>query len=201
VTSTPSVERPLRLEYRTPAELTDNRRNWKIHPPTQMRPRKAAIDSVGWAGALLFNEAEWTGAGHLVDGHARKKLAGKNELVPVLIGSWSEEDERTILATLDPLGSLAEQDAAALASLLGEIKAAPAAATSPALTDLMASLAPPAGAEPEVQEVQTSDVADRFWIAIRGPLQHQAMVLQRMREATHDLDGVEVELGTHELDL
>jgi hypothetical protein len=45
--------------------------------------------------------------------------------------------------------------------------------------------------EPVVAEVQTSAVADRFWISIRGPLQHQAATLQRLRQATSELAGVE----------
>ncbi|MDP3767757.1 MAG: hypothetical protein Q8S13_07060 [Dehalococcoidia bacterium] len=191
--STPPVERPLRLEYRTPAELASNRRNWRIHPPSQMRPLKAAIDTVGWAGALLYNEAPW--AGHLVDGHARKQLAGKHEPIPVLIGSWTEDEERLILATLDPLAALAQIDKSALEDLISETNT-----DNDVLRDLLEKLAPPI-AEPTVEEVQTGEVRDRFWIAIRGPLQHQALVLQRLREATKDLDDVEVELGSLELDL
>lgn len=52
------------------------------------------------------------------------------------------------------------------------------------------------GREPTVQEVQTSDVADRFWISVRGPLKSQAQALQRLRELMKDVDGVQVELGT-----
>ena len=52
------------------------------------------------------------------------------------------------------------------------------------------------GAEPQVEEVQTTDVADRFWISVRGPLKAQAAALQRLRELMKDLDGVQVELGT-----
>jgi len=51
-------------------------------------------------------------------------------------------------------------------------------------------------AEATVQETQTSTVADRFWISVRGPLAHQAVLLKRLRDAAKDLADVEIELGT-----
>lgn len=54
------------------------------------------------------------------------------------------------------------------------------------------------GAEREltVEEVQTTDVADRFWISIRGPLKHQAKALERLKQLLAELGDVQVELGT-----
>lgn len=51
-----------------------------------------------------------------------------------------------------------------------------------------------------VREVETTDVSDRFWISIRGPLVDQAEALQRLQKAMADLPDVEVELGTIALD-
>ena len=80
---------PLRLEWRSPAELNENPRNWRTHPDTQLAALADVIAEVGWAGACLFNER----TGRLIDGHARKKIALKRgcELVPVLVGNWTEE--------------------------------------------------------------------------------------------------------------
>jgi DNA modification methylase len=105
---------PLRLEWVEEESLDDNPRNWRRHPEKQMAALRDVIAEVGWAGALLYNEA----TGRLLDGHARKKLGGK---VPVLIGSWTEEQERTILATLDPLAAMAEADGQVLDALLREV--------------------------------------------------------------------------------
>lgn len=110
--------KPLRLEYVKAGSLADNPKNWRLHPDGQ----KAALASllanpeVGWAGALLFNER----TGRLIDGHARKAISDPEQLVPVLIGSWSEEAEATILATLDPLAAMAEADGGQLKRLLDE---------------------------------------------------------------------------------
>ena len=119
----PKAEQPeqpaLRLEWRTPQELVENPRNWRTHPAGQTKALQGVMQEVGWAGALLYNEA----SGRLIDGHARRKLALEqgSERVPVLVGSWTEAQERLILATLDPIGALAEQDDAALQSLIDEV--------------------------------------------------------------------------------
>src|SRR5262249_55182488 len=103
---------PLRLEWRSPAELAENPRNWRTPPDTQLAALTDVIAEVGWAGACLFNERTQ----RLIDGHLRKRIgiAQGTDKIPVLIGNWSEEQERKILTTLDPIGALAEADSAKL---------------------------------------------------------------------------------------
>jgi len=111
------TERPqLRLEYIDASQLADNPSNWRLHNDAQIDGLKAVLSDVGWAGALLYNER----TKRLIDGHARKAIS--EGPVPVLIGSWSEEDEQIILATLDPLAAMAEANEEALAGLLAEIE-------------------------------------------------------------------------------
>lgn len=105
---------PLRLEYRTRAELHGNPGNWRTHSEMQRTAMREAFDTVGWAGAVLFNER----TGRLIDGHMRVDAAGDEEQIPTLVGDWSEDEERFILATFDPLGDMAEHDAARLDELL-----------------------------------------------------------------------------------
>lgn len=108
---------PLRLEWWEPGALTDNPANWRKHPERQVRAIEGLIEEVGWAGALLYNER----TGRLIDGHARKKLSAPGKPVPVLVGSWSDDQERKILAMLDPLAAMAETNREALAALVGKI--------------------------------------------------------------------------------
>lgn len=63
-------------------------------------------------------------------------------------------------------------------------------------TELRAILKKGQAPDLKVEEVQTSEVADRFWISIRGPLKSQAKALQRLREVLAEIEGVQVELGT-----
>jgi DNA modification methylase len=109
----------LRLEWVEAGSLTANPRNWRKHPDAQMAAIKGLIadPEVGWAGALLFNER----TGRLIDGHARQRVVDPKAVVPVLIGSWSEEAEKRILLTLDPIAGMAVADIAQLESLLSEV--------------------------------------------------------------------------------
>lgn len=86
---------------------------------------------VGWAGALLYNER----TKRLVDGHARRKLFSGRGKVPVLVGSWDEATEKKILATLDPLTTMAECSRDALDSLLRDVRTG-SEAIAGVLTDL-----------------------------------------------------------------
>ena len=107
----------LRLEWMDPDQLAEHPENWKTHPESQVESLESVMGQVGWAGALLYNER----TGRLLDGHARKKLDTKlliDGKVPVLIGSWSEKDERLILATLDPLAAMAQTNEEALKAIL-----------------------------------------------------------------------------------
>jgi hypothetical protein len=106
---------PLRLEWLDPAQLADNPANWKYHPPEQRAAFGELKSKVGWAGAALLNER----TGKLLDGHMRKGMtASEGAPVPVLIGSWDEEQERLILASLDPTGWMAIGDRRKLNDLL-----------------------------------------------------------------------------------
>jgi DNA modification methylase len=108
----------LRLEWIDPAELQANPLNWRHHPSEQGESLEAVIAEVGWAGALLYNER----TRHLIDGHLRQeRFKGKGK-VPVLVGSWSEQQEKLILATLDPLAAMAKADSEQLDALLRQVQ-------------------------------------------------------------------------------
>jgi hypothetical protein len=109
----------LRLAWMSPEELAENPANWRTHPETQKAALDGVLREVGWAGACLYNER----TNRLVDGHLRRKVAYEQgtEKIPVLIGSWSEADEKKILATLDPLSAMAEANTPALDALLREV--------------------------------------------------------------------------------
>lgn len=106
----------LKLEYVSPATLKANPLNWRQHPRRQRQAFSAFKDKVGWAGAVLVNKR----TGNLLDGHMRVDEAIKNgeTEVPVLYGEWDEDQEKLILANLDPIGSLAATNQEALQSLL-----------------------------------------------------------------------------------
>jgi DNA modification methylase len=162
------MERPLRLEWWDPADLADNERNYKTHPSAQLLALRAALAEVGWAGALLFNER----TRRLIDGHARKKVARKGEKVPVLVGSWSEDDEAKLLASFDPIGAMAQTDRDAFHALLGSVRFESSAIAT--LLEAFAaegatlSIADPADLKEPPDQIERADELAAKWKAIPG---------------------------------
>lgn len=87
--------------------------NWKNHSPRQQRAIKASLSKHGFSGVILYNEI----TGHLIDGHGRIEVMKPEEKAWVAIGQWTPEQERSLLASLDPIGAMAETDPAALRKL------------------------------------------------------------------------------------
>jgi hypothetical protein len=108
-----------------PDQLLANPLNWRVHPKAQQRALAGALAEVGWVAQALVNRR----TGHLVDGHLRVELAvARGEpAVPVTYVDLSEDEERTVLATLDPLGAMATADAAKLEELLRDLTPSDAA--------------------------------------------------------------------------
>ena len=103
-----------------PADLVPNPRNWRSHPAEQQRALTGALAEVGWVAEVLVNRT----TGHVVDGHLRVELALDRDeaTVPVTFVELSEEEERLVLATLDPLAAMAEAEKDQLAALLADLE-------------------------------------------------------------------------------
>jgi hypothetical protein len=129
------MSQPLRLEYVEADSLSAHPGNWRRHPAEQRAAFGQAFEQVGWVKPIIFNEE----TNRLVDGHMRRELFA-GQIVPVIIGRWSESQERTILATLDPMSLMAESDKTAFAQLLEQLDA-----TGPDLLGLIGATAEIAG--------------------------------------------------------
>lgn len=99
-----------------PATLVPNPGNWRLHPDHQRASVTEALQRVGWVGEVLVNVT----TGHVVDGHLRleEALSNGEPLVPITEVELTEEEERLVLATLDPLAGLAVADTTALQALI-----------------------------------------------------------------------------------
>ena len=103
-----------------PAELVPNPRNWRTHPADQQHALAGALGEVGWVAEVLVNRT----TGHVVDGHLRIELAlARDEpTVPVTYVDLSEDEERLVLASLDPLAAMATAEQERLAALLAGLE-------------------------------------------------------------------------------
>ena len=103
-----------------PAQLLANPANWRLHPKEQQAALAGALAQVGWVAQVLVNRT----TGHVVDGHLRVELAiSRGEpTVPVAYVELSAEEERLVLATLDPLAAMAAAEKDALTALLAKLE-------------------------------------------------------------------------------
>ena len=104
-----------------PAELVANPYNWRQHPLHQRQALRELLGRVGWVQQVVVNQT----TGHLVDGRLRAQLAMEEgaPAVPVLYVELTDEEERLVLASLDPLAALAVPDVDQLQGLLSELPA------------------------------------------------------------------------------
>ena len=143
---------------RVPAcDLKPHPANWRTHPAEQTAALRDLLGEIGFAGAELAFPADGLGpAGNfddlmLIDGHARKDLAGQS-VVPVLVTDLTAAEALKVLATFDPLGAMAEADAAKLDELLREVEF-----TSPAVAAMLAELAQESGLIPGEEKTAPGD--------------------------------------------
>ena len=120
--SAPWQNRIVRHADVAPADLVPNPRNWRTHPNEQQRALGGALSEVGWVAEVLVNQT----TGHVVDGHLRIELAlaRKEPTVPVTYVELTVDEERIVLATLDPLAAMADAETEALAQLLAGLEPA-----------------------------------------------------------------------------
>lgn len=119
----PKIRDRIKELRRVPAsQLMANPKNWKRHPEGQRGALDEILKSIGFADALLARELE-DGTLLLIDGHLRAEMSA-DETVPVLILDLTDAEADKLLATLDPLASMAGVDADQLAALLDGLNVA-----------------------------------------------------------------------------
>ena len=150
------------------------------------------LDTVGYVAQVIVNQR----TGHLVDGHLRveEALSHGQPAIPVVYVDLSEDEERLVLASLDPLAAMATTDEAKLRELLAEVSV-----DSEALAAMLAALAP---AEPKDGLTDPDDVPEPPDEAVTQPGDlwllgdHRLLCGDAGSEADLDrlLDGVTVDL-------
>ena len=102
-------------------QLLANPLNWRVHPKEQVDALEGLLQQVGWVQRVIVNKR----TGHVVDGHARVALALRRAepSLPVLYVDLSEDEERLVLAAIDPIGGMAGRDDDMLAQVLDGLEA------------------------------------------------------------------------------
>ncbi len=117
--TTPWRSRIVGTGEEAPDQLLANPANWRTHPAAQRNALRGSLDTVGWVQQVMVNKQ----TGFVVDGHARveEAITRGEPTVPVLYVDLSPEEEALVLATLDPIGAMADRDGEKLAALLATV--------------------------------------------------------------------------------
>lgn len=175
--------------------LRENPSNPKLHSEAEVAETAAAIKQWGWTFPILTDETGLIIAGHRR--HRAAKLLGFVE-VPVMVArGWTDAMRRAYVIADNKHAERGKWDDTLLAMDVGVLNddGFDIGLTGLTQSDLKRLAGDDDGDAVPVQEVATTMVKDEFWISIRGPLQHQAEMLQKMREVADSLDGVTVDLG------
>jgi DNA modification methylase len=119
-TEAPWANRIVAHETVAPEELIPHPDNWRVHGAAQTGALSDVLGSVGLVQSVIVNKT----TGHLLDGHLRVELAKAEgqPTVPVVYVELSEEEERVVLASLDPIAAMATADRTKLSELLAGIE-------------------------------------------------------------------------------
>jgi DNA modification methylase len=101
-------------------ELVRNPKNWRRHPKSQVAALRGLLSEIGYAAALLVRELP-DGRLMIIDGHMRADTT-PDQVVPVLVLNVTAKEADKILLTHDPLGAMAESDAARIKALLATVQ-------------------------------------------------------------------------------
>lgn len=99
--------------------------NAKYHPLAQREAMKGILREIGWVQRVIVSKR----TGFTLDGHERifDALQEGDQIVPFIVVDVTEEEEKKILATFDPLGQMAQYDKEKLDALLREVQTGEAA--------------------------------------------------------------------------
>lgn len=111
-----------------PESLIPHHDNFRRHGGAQLDALRGSLDTLGWVRTVLVSRD----SGRVLDGHARveQAIARGEKTVPVTIVDVTEDEERLILATLDPMTRMAYEDKEALKALVESTTSESAAITS-----------------------------------------------------------------------
>jgi hypothetical protein len=104
------------LRHVRAGDLRPHPKNWRKHPEAQQNALRGILAEVGFVDALMVRELP-DGSLQIVDGRLRAETT-PDAIVPVLVVDLNDAEAEKVLATFDPLGSMAEPDETKLVALL-----------------------------------------------------------------------------------
>ena len=181
-------------ETRTVADLKPDPKNARRHSERQIAQIAGSIERFGYVNKVVARPD-----GTLIGGHATVeaiKRLGWDKIDVRIVAGLSVAQYRALGLALNKLPENSSWDDAILGEVLGGLAEEGEDAIGIGFSEKEINKLLNGPGDIEVHEVETGDVADEFWISIRGPLAAQALALKALEDAMKPLAGVSVEMGT-----
>jgi DNA modification methylase len=150
------------------SQFIANPANWRVHPQAQRDAMRGVLNEIGWVQRVIVNKR----TGYLIDGHERvwQALQNGDAEVPYVEVDLDEAEEAYVLATLDPIGAMAQASNEQLGALLAEVQSSEAGVQA-----MLAEVAKEAGLYKEPKEapepqIDRAEELREKWHTERGQL-------------------------------
>jgi ParB-like chromosome segregation protein Spo0J len=165
-----------------------------MHPPEQITMLKSSIERFGQSRPVFARkENRMLIAGHGI--HQAMRELGRTE-IDVIFWDVDQATADEYLLADNRLGQLSHFDPDRTRALLEDVSDDVFAALGFTAEDVETLLKDGDGKKTTVREIETTEVTDRFWITVQGPLTAQSQALQRIRQMLTEFPDVEVDFGT-----
>lgn len=186
------------LKFMDPRALVPSRRNPKDHGPEDVGALAGSYETFGPATTITVQ----SGTNRIVAGHGRALAAIEAGLaeVPVIVVHFTDAEADAFMVADNRFPDLAPIDEEREGALVFELEAKGFGPDTLGFTlnegEGSGGPPPPPDGRSAPRELPTCALRDQFWILVRGPMQHQAKALERLRVLLGELAGVETELGS-----
>lgn len=177
-----------RLEMRRVDELKVYARNGKKHGLKQVGAICESIRQFGFRFPIAIDPKNV-----ILAGHGRLEAAkqlGLSEVPVIVHEGLTDEQARALRIADNALANKGQMDTVALREELNELLGA-----AEVDLDAIGIRVPRELVEPDVEAVDTSDLMDRFWITVRGPMPKEPETLEAFADRFRDVEGVEIVVG------
>src|ERR1700682_2848252 len=149
----------------SPERLLANPFNFRIHTQAQKRALDGVLRAIGIVQNILVNRT----TGRMLDGHLRLEMAISDgqPRIPVTYVELTEQEEKVVLATFDPLSAMAGQGEEIFKSLVDGMDDAFRALVAATGEDILNTGNTPEDATPELPEYAVSRTGD-MWLLGTG---------------------------------
>ncbi len=185
------------LFYTQPSSLKPHPKNSRVHDSDQIDDLVQSFKTFGFRAPVLVDKQK-----RIIAGHACVQAAIRMDMkqIPCIdCSDMTEEQIRGYMIADNQLATKSTWDQSILDDELSDLFEAGISPES-----LGFDVEPPSDFFNEeetltVEEIDVDSMQSRFWISVRGPLESQAMALDRLKQVMSEIEGIDVELGTVEL--